>query len=348
MTSPPSSRGPAADAPDPSPDFLRRLLEKERIIVLGHQHPDGDALGSAAALAAILRGLGKKAVVGISGRVPPNITFLIDPARYFFPVTKLDAAFLGSFERLVYVDCHGPSRVWPDSLPKEWDALPPNLVIDHHIHNEELRGAVGVFHDQRASSTGELVSRVRRRLGATLPPQATEALLTAIVTDTGFFTQENTTSSSLREAGDLLTGTGELARLHEKLNCAGSLARLRLLKCSLSSLELFFKGRVAVMLLTNEMLSEAGARVEDADGFIDYPRSLCSVLLAAFIKDDGAGACRVSLRSRPPVSARKIAQSAGGGGHELAAAYTASAKSALEAREAFLALARPHLPEELG
>jgi phosphoesterase RecJ-like protein len=305
-------------------------------MVLGHQHPDGDALGAAAGLASILRDMGKAAVVGISGRVAPNLNFLMDPPRHFLRVDRPDPGIIAPYGLLIYVDCHGPSRVWPDSGPGDWERLPPNLVIDHHVHNEELQGALAVFHDRDASSTGELVGRLAKSVGAGLRGKAVEALLTAIASDTGFFSQDNATQWSLREAADLVAMGGSLARLHERLSSGFSLPRMRLLSLSLASLELFLGDRVAVMLLTDPMLEAASARIEDSDGFIDYPRALANVLLAALIKVDGQGGVKVSLRSRHPVSSRRIAMGFGGGGHELAAAYTDPCPSPEEARERFL------------
>jgi phosphoesterase RecJ-like protein len=318
---------------------MEHLLKASRVLVLGHQHPDGDALGAGSALASILRHLGKTALVGISGRVPPNITFLVEPAKYFVDVTELDPEAFKHYDLLIYVDCHGPSRVWPDAGQDLWDRLPPNLVIDHHIHNAELQGVLAVFHDKGASSTGELIARLARDLGVRLPVRAVEALLAAIVSDTGFFTQDNAQPSTLREAADLVEQGARLARLHERINCGFSLTRMRLLKNSLETMDVFLEGKVAVMLLTGAMLEDAKARIEDSDGFIDFPRSLAGVMLAAFIKEDGHGGIKVSLRSKPPVSARAIAQCFGGGGHEVAAAYTDRAPSPEQARDRFLEVA---------
>jgi phosphoesterase RecJ-like protein len=328
---------------EPSKVFLELLMKHERFLVLGHQHPDGDALGSASALAMILRSMGKSAQVGISGRLAPNLSFLMEPPKYFSDITEPDIRYLRGFELLVYVDCHGPTRVWPEKDAELYSELPPNLVIDHHIHNEELQGALSVFHDKFASSTGELIMRLARNLSVNLSPKAVEALLTAIVSDTGFFTQENTTPHTLMEASDLVAMGGKLARLYEKLNSGYSISRMRLLKNSLESLDVFLGGRVAVMLLSTSMLEEAGARVEEADGFIEYPRSLSNVFLSALIKDDGKGGIKVSLRSKPPVSARKIAQRFGGGGHELAAAYTDHVETIELARDRFLEVAAQYI-----
>jgi phosphoesterase RecJ-like protein len=84
------------------------------------------------------------------------------------------------------------------------------------------------------------------------------------------------------------------------------------------------------------MLQAASATLEDADGFVDYPRGLAGVKLAVFFKEVGRGKVKVSMRSRDPISAREIAQGFGGGGHIMAAAYTENTPSALEAKKRFL------------
>jgi phosphoesterase RecJ-like protein len=306
-------------------------------MVLGHQHPDGDALGSAAALAGVLRGLGKSAFVGVSGRVAPGITFLMEPKEFFLEAHSPAPDFFAGFGLLAFVDCHGPDRVWPGADPELFRGLPPHVVIDHHRQSGDLRGAAACFLDPSASSAGELVCRLMRAMKIDPGAQTAEAALTAIVSDTNFFTLENTTPSSLREAAGLLERGGNPARLFTLINCGHSLARMRLLERSLATLSVFLEGRAAVMLLTPDMLECSGARVEDSDGFIEFPRSLAGVSLAAFIKDAGSGPVKVSLRSRAPVSALDIAKAFGGGGHILASAYNEFSAGVLEARARLLA-----------
>jgi phosphoesterase RecJ-like protein len=90
------------------------------------------------------------------------------------------------------------------------------------------------------------------------------------------------------------------------------------------------------MLLTDRMLKESGAILEDADGFVEYPRDLAGVELAVLFRINGRGSTRVSLRSRSLVNARAIAMEFGGGGHRQAAAYTDSSSDPAVALKRFL------------
>jgi phosphoesterase RecJ-like protein len=333
----------------PEPDFLARLASAGRVVVVGHHNPDGDALGSAAALCRALAGPGREVRLGTSGKIAPNIMFILEaaPAGLALELRRPSDLKPSDWDLAVFVDCHGPERVWPDH-PKGlgYGRLPPYLVIDHHVHPEPVTGCEGLFHDPGASSTGEMVARIIRALKADFAPETLEALLAAIASDTGFFTQANTTASALREAADLVSLGGDLEGVNCKLNQSFGLPRMRLLQLALGSIELHRGGRVACMSLTSEMVELAGAAREDSDGFVDYPRAVKGVELAALFKEDGRGRVKVSLRSRYPVSARAVAAARGGGGHVLAAAYTDPSGTCGEARERFLAGLSQALPAD--
>jgi phosphoesterase RecJ-like protein len=357
----------------PTEDFITKLLAANKILILGHFNPDGDALGSAAALCHYLLLMGKYVRVGTSGKIPPNLFFLLKPEKLFIEA-YFDKYLLNEFDLLIFLDCHGPDRVWPNDTGEDFSKiLPPYLVIDHHMHDKDLSGFSALFHDPYSSSTGELVARLIRAINTIhlnnslnnpidsgygsnsgsisgsgsvsssdsphippLTPPIVEGILAAIVSDTNFFTQTNATPLSLREASFLVAMGGDLEDLNAKLNQSWTLARMKLLHKALKTLELHFRGEVALMLLTQEMLDATGATIEDADGFVEYPRSLTGVKLAAFIKEDGRGQVKVSLRSRFPVNAREIAQCFGGGGHNMAAAYTDKSRAATQAKARFL------------
>jgi phosphoesterase RecJ-like protein len=332
----------------PDPEFMERLAAARKIIVMGHYQPDGDALGASVGLGAALRGAGREAAVGTSGKIAPNTRFILEGACGFHVLADSpDDLAAGGWDLAVFVDCHGPERIWPDATPGSWQGrLPPYLVIDHHVHAEPLVSCAGLYHDPGASSTGEMVARLMRAMGLDFTPPILESLLAAIVSDTGFFAQANTTAAALREAAGLVELGGDLEGVNSKLNQSFSPARMRLLSLSLASMEFHLGGRVAAMFLTSDMLERSGAAREDSEGFVDYPRSVKGVELAALFKEDGRGRVKVSLRSRYPVSARAVAAGYGGGGHVLAAAYTDPSPVCREALERFLAGLARVLPGE--
>jgi phosphoesterase RecJ-like protein len=334
---------------EPGSDFVRRLVSARRLLVMGHCHPDGDALGSAVGLGEALRGMGRDVTVGLAGRVAPNTRFILEGFTGFRgAIDNPEDVRSGGWDLLVLVDCHGPERVWPEHRDSGYGSLPPYMVIDHHVHLCPLDRPVGVFHDPRASSTGEMVVRLLKALGAPFTPPLLEALLAAIASDTGFFTQANTTAACLEDAAFLVGLGGDLESVNSRLNQSFSPARMRLLSLSLACMEFHMEGRVALMPLTSGMLGRAGAALEDAEGFVDFPRAVRGVELAAFFKEDGRGGVKVSLRSRYPVSARELAYSYGGGGHVQAAAYSDPSPTCREAMDRFLAGIGPALPVDRG
>jgi phosphoesterase RecJ-like protein len=341
---------PEKEPVQPEPAFLTRLASARRVLILGHHHPDGDALGAAVGLAEALNDMGREVTVGTSGKIAPNTLFILDGSSGLHrPFDAPRDVRREEWDLVVFVDCHGPERVWPDHPPESWSGkLPPYLVIDHHVHAGPLAVCSGLFHDPEASSTGEMVARVLKALNVAFTPPMLESLLAAIVSDTGFFAQANTTAACLKEAAFLVELGGDLEGVNNKLNQSFSPARMRLLSLSLGTMEFFRGGRVAVMFLTSEMVERSGAVREDAVGFVDYPRSVKGVELSALFKEDGRGRVKVSLRSRYPVSARAVACGYGGGGHVLAAAYTDPSPSCAEARERFLGGLSSVLPEDAG
>ncbi|MDR1037586.1 MAG: bifunctional oligoribonuclease/PAP phosphatase NrnA [Deltaproteobacteria bacterium] len=334
----------------PEPAFLDRLSSAGKVLILGHHNPDGDALGASVGLGSALRDMGRDVTVGTSGAIAPNTRFILEGSCGFhLAFDSPEDVAGGGFDLLVFVDCHGPERVWPDLAPESYAGkLPPYLVIDHHVHAGPLSGCAGLYHDPGASSTGEMVARLIRAMDSRFTPPMLESLLAAIVSDTGFFTQANTTATALREAADLVELGGDLEGVNNKLNQSFSPARMRLLSLSLASMEFFRGGRVAAMCLTGDMLRTAGAAREDSEGFVDFPRSVKGVELAALFREDGRGRVKVSLRSRYPVSARQVAVRYGGGGHVLAAAYTDSGPTCSEAKARFLEGLSQILPGEEG
>ena len=168
------------------------IRSNDRFLLVTHENPDGDALGSLLATKLALDQLGKDSVMYLYGDAPL-------PKEYAFldlsGIVREPPADAG--ERvLVAVDCANETRMGPDLTLIE-DA-PLTLDIDHHHDNSRFGDVSLVVGD--ASSTGEVLGDVFRELGVELTPQIAEALYTAVVTDTGRF-QYNTTSKTRHRRG---------------------------------------------------------------------------------------------------------------------------------------------------
>jgi phosphoesterase RecJ-like protein len=305
--------------PWPTRSFLQELLKGRRVLVAGHLNPDGDSVGSSAALALALMAMGREVTVTTTGPLPASLGFLTR-GRDFFAEVPFHDILPERFDRLVLVDCQSPYRIWPKSAsPGDRPPL-PMVAIDHH-QSADPPVYEDAFLDPGASATCELVFKVLKALQAEFTPAIVEALLSGLVSDTGSFSQGNVTSETLRQAAELVAMGGDVERVNQELKQNWPLSRLTLMTLALSTLKLHHGGRLATMVVTDEMHRQAGSELSETEGLVEHTLVLSGVRLGALVKTNGHGKNRVSLRSRPGVDVRRIAQGFGGGGHAQAAAY---------------------------
>lgn len=304
------------------PDDLVGLLRKSaRILVVGHQNPDGDAVGSALALAHALISLGKTATVGLTGSTAASLDFLLK-GKTFVERVAFSPSLKDDHDLLVLVDCQAPYRVWPEAENKLLARLPPFVVVDHHHPGPQAaRHHLAAYVNSRASATAELVFKIVKALGAEFSKEIVDALLAGLISDTGSFSQGNATSECLRQASELVALGGDIERVNHFLKRNWPASRMRLLAASLGTLTQHLGGRLAAMLVTQDILNKTGAALSETEGLVEYPLMMTGVEVAALLRVNGQLQTKVSLRSRSEVDVRKLAQSMGGGGHKQAAAY---------------------------
>ncbi len=293
------------------------LLASDRLLVVTHENPDGDALGSLVATTVALRQLGKDVSMYLAGSAPL-------PREYGF--MQLDGLLrelpADAGERvLVAVDCAKADRIGPDPAPVERTKLVVN--IDHH-HDNTRFGAVNLIVAD-ASSTGEVLRDVFRELGVELTPEIAEPLYIALVTDTGRFQYANTTPKSLRLAAELVEAGADVHAVFQQVYESVDFAKLKLLARALERAQVFEGGRIVVSHLLRNDFGEVGAAEPYSEGIIDYLRAVEGSELAVLIREPPRGDApmrRISLRaSIDELDASAIARSFGGGGHRQAAGF---------------------------
>jgi phosphoesterase RecJ-like protein len=309
-----------ADRPRPGERLLEALLSGRRILVAGHLNPDGDSVGSAVALALALRNMGREVTVSLNGVVAASLDFLLKPKGLFRVVPYKDVTAT-AFDKLVLVDCQSPDRVWP-SAPAPPAAPPiPLQVVDHHITDLDPAYYEASLIDPAASATSELVFKILAALQVAPTPAIVEALLSGLVSDTGSFSQGNATAESLRQAAELVALGGDLESINQALRRDWPLSRFRLMTMALQTLRLHHDGRMATMMVTDEMLKRAESSLGETEGLVEHTLILAGVRLGALAKVNGRGRTRVSLRGRAGTDVRELAGRLGGGGHAQASAY---------------------------
>jgi phosphoesterase RecJ-like protein len=315
--------------PRPVPDQITEALRQAKsILIASHVFPDADAIGSQLALGNILESQGKKIFYYCDEFVSGMYEFM--PGS-----EQLDSNLpdISQFDAAVAVDCGDRSR-----LGNEVDALfqiHPFIVIDHHAGHREF-GDFGWVEGGR-SSTAEMIFDLALALNADISYNAAFNLYAAIVSDSGSFKYESTTAYTFKVASYLLNRGVVPSEVAGKLFDNYSANRLRLLEKVLGSLELYFEGKIAVITATDEMFETAGAKREDTEEFINLPRAIGSVKVAAFLKETLDGYIKVSLRAKGECDVAQVALKFGGGGHRNAAGYRAKNKTLAEVSEELLA-----------
>jgi phosphoesterase RecJ-like protein len=297
------------------------LREHDRFLVVTHENPDGDALGSLLATTLALRQLGKDALMFLSGDAPL-------PREYaFMQLDGLRRELPDDMEErvLVAVDCAKVDRIGPDRAPEERARIVVN--IDHH-HDNSRFGDINLIAPE-ASSTGELLRDVFRELGVELTAEIAEPLYIALVTDTGRFQYSSTTPKSYRLAAELIEAGADFHAVFKQVYESLELAKLKLLARALDRTRVLEGGRMIVSHLLRTDFAEVGAVEAYSEGIIDFLRAVEGAELAVLIREpprDTGPARRVSLRaSIDELDVSAIARAFGGGGHRQAAGFSSEA-----------------------
>jgi bifunctional oligoribonuclease and PAP phosphatase NrnA len=295
-----------------SHDRFRELIDKSpEFLILSHVDPDGDAIGSCLALAWALRGMGRVAEVVNESTLPDGLRFL--PGS---ETVRLPGEMGRTFPVAFVLDCSSIDRVGPASAR----LIAPGATVanvDHHIANDG-------FGDPRlvnveASSTAELVYEILDAYGVPLESEAAECLYAGVASDTGGFRFQNTTPRALRLAARLVEHGARPSFTAEALYGRKSEPSLKILGMALASLESRSYGQVGALTISRDMFASAGAAPEDADGIVQFAKSLQGTRVGVLIQEAVPGEIRLSLRSDGSVDVNEIAGRFGGGGHRNAA-----------------------------
>jgi phosphoesterase RecJ-like protein len=301
-------------------EVLDELRGADKFIVVTHETPDGDALGSLIATQEILTALGKDSVMFMDSSEFPL------PYEYrFFPLTGLvTAPPEDNDERtIVFLDCGNLERNPAEALQRPGAHI---LNIDHHHDNTRFGTVNHVV--PAASCTAEIVWDLMHGLGISPTITIAEALYVGLITDTGRFMYENTGPRAHIMAAELMEAGVDAGEIYRRVYEGVPYGKLALLARGLANVERYDDGRLTVTSLTAQDFTEAGAEESYSEGVIDHLRAVQGTVVAALVRERlGATADappqKVSLRAsdgRDDVS--RIARAQGGGGHRRAAGFT--------------------------
>ena len=314
---------------------LSELRGGDRFLLVTHENPDGDALGSLVAMHGVLSALGKDVLMFLA---PDDFPL---PYEYrFFRFDDLVTAAPPDLaaRTVVFLDCGNIDRSPIDPAGAHV------LNLDHHHDNPRVGSINPVVDD--ASCTAEIVWDLMGALGVSATREIADALYVGVVTDTGRFMYENTGRTAHLMAADLIEQGVDVERTYRRLYEGMPLAKLELLGRALNRVARYDDGALTFSHVTAEDFRATGAEESYTEGIVDHLRSVEGTKVAALVRErEGTSPARkASLRSTDgTVDVSAIARRQGGGGHRRAAGF--STDMSVEEIVAFL---RGALAEQLG
>lgn len=317
-------------------DIAKRLEAAQSVLVVSHDRPDPDALGSALALGRLLKNQGKRVVVVNHDPVPELLHFLPGYEAILRPGPA------ESFDVFAVLDSSTRARV--HSTVWEMASLAKEIInLDHHLSNSYFGDYNHVAPDSPA--TGVLVYRLAEEAGWPLDSAIAINLMAAISGDTGSFRYSSTTSETLRIAASLMDFGVNIGEINERLYESNPFRSVEILKVMLARLRMDVEGRCASVSLPYALGLSYGLQEGEVDSVVDVIRAIDSVQVAVLFEELADGMIRISSRGKRGMEVRPICEQFGGGGHAVAAGARVKGPLA-EVESRFLAAVREALDQK--
>lgn len=294
-------------------DIARHISLSKSLGIVTHIMPDGDAVGSALALALALNKKGMHPVVIKNDTIPKKYSFL--PGQHLMVEYE---NLSKNTETLVVLDCGDADRL---GKYREFMKKANTIInIDHHISNT-MFGNMNLV-DNNAAATAEIVYQLIKLMGVEPDEDIGTCLYTAIIADTGGFRYANTTSITHAISGELINVGVKTNYIARKVFNSRSFSKTKLIGKAIESINMYHEDKTAIMVVTREILDQTGSSKDEMEGLIDFARDINGVEVAVLIKEVEEDEYKVGFRSIDYIDVSKIAGIFGGGGHQKASGCT--------------------------
>lgn len=295
--------------------FDEIVKSSKNILIISHVNPDGDTLGTMCALQlAILKNYKKKAEMLILSKLPkvyeflPNISEaktlnMFDKSREYDLVITVDVA---SIDRLV------DAQIF-------FDKAKFTINIDHHRTNNNF-GTLSII-EPKASSSGEVLYKILKRLDWKIDLNIATCLYTAILTDTGGFRFENTKAEVFRVAAELTDLGINPKDLYKKCYESKTKAAVMFQSYCISKAVFSHDDKIVYTTVYKKDIEKFGASDEATDGIAEALRAIISTDVSFVVKEVDSKICKISMRSKH-IDVAEVCSKFGGGGHKFAAGCT--------------------------
>lgn len=310
-------------------ETLERLLVPAPTCVIFHTRPDGDAVGSAFALAAFLREVGSSVYCLCADEVPERLQFLTKELQQSVKVNTLPEGFENA--RIITVDTASPAQ-----MGTLWETFGDrvSLMIDHHETGKPYADHLIV---PDAAACGEILFDLIAAWGKEAPAECAALLYAAISSDTGGFRYSNVTRETHLRAAALVKSGIDVAEISHRLFESKSMAVLRAEHLGFDRLHLFENGKIGISTVSFEDKTFNKLKDEHLSTVVDVVRAVEGVEIAVAIRQPTEErAFRVSMRASGDYDVAAVCATFGGGGHKRAAGATLIARDAEEAERLVL------------
>ena len=280
------------------------ISNSKSILLLTHESPDGDAIGSVLAFYHYLTFINKSVDMVILD-VPKVFDFLPCINKI---VDKVDEVYdLG-----IVLDCASRDRIGQkDDL---FSKCKNTIVIDHHVSNTNYGDVNYVMGD--ISSCCQVVYYLFKDLGVSISKEIGEAIITGVLTDTNGFGNSGVDGDTFKLASELNDVGVDIHSIYQKVLWTKTMSQYNLMKIGMDRLEFLCDGKIAFTYIMDDDFNKVGAILGEHEGIVDIGRNIEAVLVSIFIRENNGWT--ISLRSTGMIDVGRIALNLGGGGHKMA------------------------------
>lgn len=292
-------------------EILVEINKSENIVVMAHELPDGDAIGSALAMCLALRNMEKNAVV-LMKKVPENFSFL--PGMEYIKTEPE----LKQYDLAIALDCPNKERLDKEYMQVYEDAK-VKVQFDHHNKNS-MFGDYNVVNHVSPATAQILVSSFEY-LNIEITKEIAICLLTGIITDTGGFKNTNVTVESFEFASWCLEKGINLPKIYKQSLLTTTKTKFEAEKLAMDRLEFFADDRITFTYLNKKDDEAIGLKAGEHSGIVEIGKNIEGVEVSIFLYEKEVG-YKASLRSNEYVNVSDVCSVFGGGGHIKAAGAT--------------------------
>lgn len=293
-------------------DINVEIKKAENVVIMAHEAPDGDAIGSSLAMCLALRNMGKNATI-LMREFPENFSFL--------PGTKYikEDSELEKYDLAIVLDCPNIKRVVADFIPY-FESADAKVEIDHHNKNDMFADYNVVNHVSPA--TCQILVSSFEYMGIEITKEIGECLLTGIITDTNGFRNSNITTESFEFASWALDMGIDLPKVYKQSMLTMTRTKFEAQKLAMQRMEFLEDGKITFTYMTREDDLNLGVKAGEHDGIVEIGKAIEGVEVSIFLYEKKDKGFKASLRSNEYVNVSEVCLTFGGGGHIKAAGAT--------------------------